>query len=105
MAHPKAFEKLPSGKYKGWFVSQVPSEYLSWVDTYCKGTSLHNWLHGINKATKKTKPRHKQVSGNQPAQGAITEPVRSPKLFRVRTNPDGTTTRIQYPGNGLTNLS
>jgi hypothetical protein len=96
MAHSKAFEKLPSGKYKGWFVSQVPSDYIHWVETYCKDSSLYNWLHGIKKSPK-AKKRHKQVGGNQPAQGAKTGPVHSSKVFRVRTNADGTTTRIEVP--------
>lgn len=95
MAHRKSHEIIPSGKYKGWSIGQAPKDYISWVETYCKGTSLYNWLHGIKKI--KAKTRHKQVGGMYPAQGAKTGPVHSPKLYRVKTNPDGTTTRIEVP--------
>ena len=98
MAYRKAHEIIPSGKYKGWSINQVPSNYISWLNTYGTTSSLYNWLHGIKTKTKKAKQRHKQVGGNQPAiEGAKTGPVHSPKLFRVRTNEDGTTTRIEIP--------
>lgn len=96
------FRKFPSGKYKGWFVTQVPREYITWLNTYGKSSRLYDWFHGktISKKSKSKSSRHKQVGGNHPAQGAKTGPVHSGKVFRVRVNGDGTTTRIEYPGHG-----
>jgi len=98
MANKQSHEIIPSGKYKGWSIGQVPNDYMSWLKTYGKGSYLYNWFYNIKTPkSKKAKYRHKQVGGNQPAQGAKTGPVHSPKLFLVRTNADGTTTRIEVP--------
>jgi hypothetical protein len=97
MATRQSHEIIPSGKYKGWSLGQVPSDYISWLTHYGKGSYLHNWYNNTKQVTKKAKTRHKQVGGNQPAQGVKTGPVHSGRVFRVRTNADGTTTRIEVP--------
>jgi hypothetical protein len=101
----KRHEIVPSGKYKGWTVSQVPSAYWDWLTSYGQSSSLYNWYSGTPKKSKskksKSKKRQQQVGGINPlVQGAKTGPVHSGKLYRVRTNADGTTTRIEYPGHG-----
>jgi hypothetical protein len=99
----KRHEIVPSGKYKGWTVSQVPSAYWDWLTSYGQTSSLFNWYTGTNKKTKskKSKSRHKQVSGINPlVQGAKTGPVHSSKIYRVITKEDGTTTRTEYPRHG-----
>jgi MarR-like DNA-binding transcriptional regulator SgrR of sgrS sRNA len=37
--------KIPRGKYSGWVVSQVPEDYLFWINTAGQNTSLYEWLH------------------------------------------------------------
>jgi hypothetical protein len=37
--------KVPRGKYRGWLVSQLPQDYLFWVNTEGRSTSLYEWLH------------------------------------------------------------
>jgi hypothetical protein len=37
--------KIPRGKYRGWLVSQLPQDYLFWVNTEGRTTSLYEWLH------------------------------------------------------------
>ena len=103
----KRHQQVPSGKYKGWTVSQVPSAYWNWLTSYGKSSSLYNWYSGTPKQTtksknkSKSKNRQKQVGGINPSvQGAKTGPVHSGKVFRVRVNDDGTTTRTEYPGHG-----
>jgi hypothetical protein len=50
--------RVPSGKYRGWSVNQVPEEYLFWVNTEGRTTSLYKWLH---KKARGGKPPAQQV--------------------------------------------
>lgn len=101
---------VPSGKYKGWTVSQVPITYWTWLQSYGQTSRLFDWYIGTLQSTKnkskkskksRGKFRQKQVGGINPSQqGVKTGPVRSSSIFRVITNDDGTTTRIEYPRHG-----
>lgn len=94
---------VPSGKYKGWTVSQVPSQYWNWLTSYGQTSKLYFWYTGTEAPkvkSKKSLKRQQQVGGINPSQGVKTGPVRSSSIFRVITNDDGTTTRIEYPRHG-----
>ena len=101
----KRHQQVPSGKYKGWTVSQVPGAYWDWLSSYGKTSSLYDWYTGTPKKTKskksKGKIRQKQVGGINPSvQGAKTGPTHSSKIYRVITKEDGTTIRMEYPRHG-----
>lgn len=102
----KKYEKMPSGKYRGWIVSCVPYDYFTWLNHYGRDTKLYQWLHNtgsyskITWDTKKKMEKQKTKSpGSKPnlAQGVKNGPAHSDILNREITTNNSTTIIKNYP--------
>lgn len=48
----KKYAIVPSGKYRGWTVNQVPDSYWSWLYSYGQTSGLYKWLCEKPKSSK-----------------------------------------------------